>query len=281
MAYEIWHMKYDCTPECLSIRLNILSKLSESACLLLIVVACALSLSCAKAPPQRAEEKPIPPETKTPPDIAAVKSDPNLPAPEPAEVNQAIERVFKGAVTIVTDRTPYYIVGDFNGDHSQDLAVVARPTPGKLLGINDELAPWILVDPIRLAKPASKGAPYPELHSEMTRRRRVVVNDGDTFLAIIHGCQSKGWRDSQATQTYVLKNAAGDKMEPQARKQIVWAGNKERLPRIWGDVIAQSIGERYGFLYYNGAKYDWYDPRGYKPSPPAKIIHGGGATASR
>lgn len=273
-------MKNDCTLECSPTCLNILSKPFESACLLLMAV-CFLSFGCAKSPPPRLEEKPLPPEARSTPDTAEAKAAPTPPAPEPAEVKQAIERVFKGAVTIATERTPYSVVGDFNGDFSQDLAVVARPTPGKLLEINDELAPWILADPVQFARPAPKGAPYPELHAEMARRRRVVMNEGDTLLAIIHGFQSKGWRDTQATQAYVLKNAAGDKMETRARKQIVWAGNEERLPRIWGDVIAQSVGERHGFLYYNGAKYGWYDPRSYKPSPPAKIIHGGGATARR
>ncbi len=205
----------------------------------------------------------------------------NLPAPEPAEVKHAIERLFKGAVDIETDRNPYFIVGDFNGDISQDLAVAVKPAQSKISEINDELAPWILVEPIRIAKPAPKGAPYPEIHAEMARRRRVLVDAGDHLLAVIHGFQSKGWRDSQATQTYVLKDAAGAKMETQARKQIVWAGNEERLPHIWGDVIAQSIDERHGFLYYNGAKYAWYDPRSYNPTPPPRIVHGGKAKAMR
>src|SRR5262249_8637043 len=187
-----------------------------------------LSSSCAKKPPPRVEEKPIPPGTRSTVDTAAVRSAPNLPAAKPAEVEQAIERVFKGAVTIETDRSPYFTVGDFNGDLSQDLAVAVRPTRGKLLTINDELAPWILVDPVWIDKPAPKGAPYPESHAEMARRRRVVVDEGDNLLAVIHGFQSKGWRDSQATQTYVLKDAVGAKMETQARKQIVWTGNKEK-----------------------------------------------------
>src|SRR5262249_53428101 len=161
----------------------------------------------------RVEEKPIPPEiaNRATPTPATAKSAPKLPAPEPAEVKHAIERVFKGAVTIETNRNPYFIASDFNGDFSQDLAVVVKPTPGKLLEITDELAPWILVDPIGFGKPASKVAPYPELHAKMARRR-VFVEESDLLLAIIHGFQSKGWRDSQATQTYVVKNAVGAEM---------------------------------------------------------------------
>jgi hypothetical protein len=280
MAYEIWHMRKNRTSEHSPTRLTILSKPSGFVCLLLIAMACLLSSSCAKTPAPRLEEKPLPPATVPTADAAEVKRAPELLAAKPAEVEQAIERVFKGAVTIETSRTPYFVVGDFNGDFSQDLAVAVRPARSKLLEINDELAPWILVDPVQTSKPAPKGA-YPESHAEKIKRQRVVIDDGDHLLAVIHGFQSKGWRDSQATQTYVLKDAAGAKMEPQAPKQIVWAGNKNKLPRILGDVIAQSINEQNGFLYYNGARYSWYDPRSYKPEAPAKIIHGGGAKAER
>jgi hypothetical protein len=238
----MWHMKNDYTSERLSVRLNILSKTSGLALLLFIAGACALSAGCAKqAPPQRVEP------------------------PEAAEVKHTIERVFKDAVTIETDRNPYFLVGDFNGDSSQDLAVVVRPARDKLMEINDELAPWIIVDPIPLT---IKKTPYTELHAKLMRRQRPVVDEGDTILAIIHGYESKGWRDPQATQTYALKNAVGAKMAPQARKQIVWAGNEDKLPRILGDVIAQSIGEQHGFLYYNGGMYAWYDPRTYRPEAP-------------
>jgi hypothetical protein len=273
MAYEIWHMKNDRTSEHSPTRLTTSSKPSGLVCLFLIVMACLLSPSCAKTPPQRVEEKPLPPATVPTADAAVSRSTPEPPAAKPAEVEQAVERVFKGAVTIETGRNPYFAVGDFNGDFSQDLAVAVRPARSKLLEINDELAPWILVDPVQTAKPALKGA-YPESHAE---KRRVVIDEGDHLLAVIHGFQSKGWRDPQATQTYVLKDAVGAKMEPQAAKQIVWAGNKNKLPRIWGDVIAQSINEQYGFLYYNGARYSWYDPRSFKQEGPVRIIHGRGA----
>src|SRR5262245_47081993 len=274
MAYEIWHMKNDRTSEHSPARLNILNKPSGLVFLFLIVMACLLSSSCSKAktPPPRLEEKPLPPATVSTADTPAVNSAPELPPAKPAEVEQAIERVFKGAVTIETGRTPYFAVGDFNGDLSQDLAVAVRPERSKLIEINDELAPWILVEPVPTAKPVPKGA-YSALHAEMVKRKRVVIDEGDYLLAVIHGFQSKGWRDSQATQTYVLKDAAGFKMEAQAFTQIVWAGNKDKLPRIWGDVIAQAINERYGFIYYNGAKYSWYDPRSYKPEAPRSEEH--------
>ena len=250
-------------------------------CLLFIVGACILSSGCARSTPAVMREKPIPPEPTPTPDTTTARNMPDLPAPEPAEIDRAIERVFKGVVTIETNRNPYFMVGDFNGDLSQDLVVVVKPAPGRLSEINDELANWILVDPVRLAKPVPKGLPYAQLHTEMVRQRPARVDEGDVLLAVIHGFQSKGWRDPQATQTYVLKGAAGDKMGTQARKQIVWAGNEKRLPRIWGDVIAQTVGGQNGFLYYNGAKYAWYDPRTYQPVSPRTMTHGRSSEAMR
>jgi hypothetical protein len=36
------------------------------------------------------------------------------------------------------------------------------------------------------------------------------------------------------------------------------------------------LGSRFkGLIYYDGAKYAWYDTRSYKPAPPAKMVHGG------
>ena len=245
-----------------------------------IAGACILSSNCAKSQPQRVAEKPIPVEATPTPATATAQSAPNLPPPDPTEVKHAIERVFKGAVSILTDRNPYFITGDFNGDSSQDLAVVVKPTPGKILEINDELASWTIVDPFPRPKSASKKVPYPELHAEMISRRRALVSDGDILLAVLHGFESKGWRDSQATQAYMLRGASGGKIETKARKQIVWAGNEDKLPRIWGDVIAQTIGERDGFLYYNGAKYGWYDPHTYKPES-VRMVHGRVSSAMR
>ena len=88
------------------------------------------------------------------------------------------------------------------------------------------------------------------------------------MLAVIHGFESNGWRDAQATQTYVLRDAAGGQLKARERKQVLRAGNEERLPRLRGDVLAQAVGGQSGFLYYDGAMYSWYDARSYTPAPP-------------
>ncbi|MCI0337408.1 MAG: hypothetical protein L0226_07525 [Acidobacteria bacterium] len=252
--------------------LKILRKSFELPCLLLATGACILSLSCAQSP-QAKREPPPPSGPELAPVSATARSRPDLSPPKDGEINNAVLRVFKNAVIVETNRNPYFTVGDFNGDFSQDLAVVVKPSADKLPEINDELANWILVDPVRMARSSRMVTPYSQMHADIVKRQRVHVDEGDVLLAVIHGFESKGWRDPWATQTYVLKGAVGDEMKFQMHKQVVEADKKGKLPRIWGDVIAQTIGGQSGFLYYNGAKYAWYDPLTYKPALPARMAH--------
>ena len=43
-----------------------------------------------------------------------------------------MKRVFKDSALIDTSRKPAFIAGDFNGDLSQDIAIVLKPVPEKL-----------------------------------------------------------------------------------------------------------------------------------------------------
>jgi len=158
-------------------------------------------------------------------------------------------------------------VGDFNGDLSQDLAVVVKPSVTRLTEINDELANWILVEP-RRSRPVRS-------HAEKVQwEPRTRVNDGDILVAIIHGFEFSGWRDERATQTYLLKNAAGSRMSTEAHADMGRVDPKDKRPRIWGDVIAQSIDGQRGFLYFNGARYGWYDPRSSDSNRTTRTVHG-------
>lgn len=240
----------------------------------------------AEAPPPSTattatEEEPPPPadDTQTISDDANARAMRDLPPPAPAEVGNAVERVFKGAAVVEHTRRPYFVVGDFNGDYSQDVAVVVRPAPGRLAEINDELANWILVAPSR--PPPAEGLPYPEAHARALERRRVLAEESDVLLAVIHGHEADGWRDPQATQTYVLRNAAGEKLKTRERRELFKRADRSRLPRLRGDVIAADLAGHSGFLYYNGAKYEWYDPRSYKPPAPTRIVHGGATASTR
>jgi len=228
-------------------------KIERYGLLFLAVVLLFLS-GCAKPQEALIEEAPPPQAGPFPSrtDLPARK----LPPPQPAEVRSKVAGIFKGAVLIDEGRAPYFIAGDFNGDLSQDLIVAVKPAPGRLLEINDELANWILVDP--------QAANY----TQVATRQRVRVEERDALLTVIHGFGSEGWRNREATQTYVVRNSADGPMISQPHNQAVTPANKEKPPRIWGDVIAQTVSGRPGFLYFNGARYAWFDP-----ANPPLLVH--------
>ena len=252
------------------------SRTFTPALTLCIAFTCALSAACGSSTRRQAVAAEATPPAESPaPEANATPVTPEaaealkLAPPDDAEVRGAVERIFKGAVT--TGPAPSFVVGDFNGDDSQDLAVAVNPTPGRLAEINDELANWIIKDPFAPEGAASYGE----------ARRRVLVGETDALLGVIHGHGAGGWRDAQATQTYVLKNAAGSPLKARSLKAALAAADESRRPRLLGDVIDETVGGRAGFLYYNGAQYLWYDPRGYRKPPPARVVHGGAVKAVR
>src|ERR1041384_6486145 len=67
------------------------------------------------------------------------------PAPRLPEVRDAIKRVFKDAAVLDPNYTPNFLMGDFNGDASQDLAVILNPV--NLEEMNQEFPPWLVRAP--------------------------------------------------------------------------------------------------------------------------------------
>lgn len=182
------------------------------------------------------------------------------PGPTLTEVNQALARVFKDAAIVDSKHQPNFFTGDFNGDASPDLAVIVMAAPGKLEDLNQQFPPWILKDPVAAAKP---GAPP----------LRVVANEA--LLAIIHGYGANGWRDPQATQTYLLKNAVGPEAKFQPKAEFLAAGQGKTLPGVAGDLISESLQGKPGYLYYSGIQYSWYDPKTFTGESQARVVHGG------
>ena len=154
-------------------------------------------------------------------------------------------------------------MGDFNGDHSQDLAVVLKPAAGKLSELNQEYPPWMLRDPFNPNLP-------PQLRKDPLR-----VEENDKLLAVIHGYGPKGWRNAEATQTYLLKNAVGTGIKTQTAQRSLAAHGGKKTPDLMGDTIIQILGDQPGFLYYAGASYAWYDPKTYKPGVERRLAHPG------
>jgi len=219
------------------------------------ICACGFLSSCARSQPAIAEAppayQPAPPGPL--PDV------PKLPA-KSNEVQDAVKRVFKGAAVLDTGREPNFIAGDFNGDHSQDLAVVIRPAPGKLAEMNDEFPAWIVKNPFALNRMGT--AP-------------LKIQEDEVLLAVIHGYGPNDWRDPQATQTFLLKNAVGSGIEVRKQKDFLAANSDKKVPHVQGDVIGEVIGGEPGYLYFAGATYAWYDPLTFREEPVGRLVHPG------
>ena len=174
-----------------------------------------------------------------------------VPDPKQSEVQAAVKRVFKDAAVIDTNYNPSFLSGDFNGDGSQDLAVILKPA--KLDEMNQELPPWLVRQP-RAAKVA---------------RAHVPIAKDETFLAVIHGYGANNWRDPEATQTFVLKDVVGQDLKVHSPNEFVSANSGKKLPRPQGDLIGETVGGTAGYLYYAQATYSWYDPKTFDETQTA------------
>lgn len=237
---------------------NVLTRVSVAnslrICSVVLIAICPVLLSCATAEKPKAEAPPSP----------IVQSDQplqvsKLPPPDLNKVQEAVKRVFKDSALIDTSRKPVFVAGDFNGDLSQDIAVVLKPAPEKLSDLNEEFATWILRDPF-----AADESQVPRL--------RVAADDA--LLAVIHGYGANGWHDPQATQTYLLKNAVGSGIEVRQAKDVTLASQGKKLPRLRGDVIGEQLRGTSGYLYYSTKTYSWYDPKTFKGDPEPGVFHG-------
>lgn len=215
--------------------------------LLLSLLPLALASGCASKQQTVAETAPpaYQPTPEAPPSPERLAS---VPAPQMSEVEQAVKRVFKDLAVVHPDYKPGFLAGDFNGDLSQDLAVVLKPVPEKLADINEQHPPWLLRDP---------RAPH-------NPRATLRVEKDEPLLAVIHGYGKNDWRDLEATQTFLLKNVVGSNMRVQNGMEFVKNFRLGKKPRPQGDLIGETLKGSEGYLYYNAATYSWYDPKTYK-----------------
>jgi hypothetical protein len=206
-------------------------------------------------------------QAATPPDVAATPAAQPVaptPAPEaarqqpkPADVRAALERTYKGALAF-DEGAPRAAVGDFNGDGSEDLIVGARPAAGRLGELNDELANWIVYDPLTVRPPDPREFdPHQGVQKLKPREGRPRVEAGDGLLVVVHGYGEGGWRNPSALQTFLLKNVAGSELKTQAPAEAR-AAVRKKTPRLRGEVLHEKLGGEEGFLYWTGAGYGWF-----------------------
>jgi hypothetical protein len=178
---------------------------------------------------------------------------------QPAEAEAKLAHIFQGAVQFDQSQRQNAIVGDFNGDGSEDIAIVVRPAADKLADINSEVANWILEDPHFVAVPD----PDKAIQKLPAPAEPVKVQPTDLLLTIIHGYKETGWRNPDAQQTYLLKNAVGRGLRMESRQEAL-STYKTLAPHLRGDIVDQELSGAHGCLYWTGAKYVWF------PLPKAK-----------
>lgn len=230
----------------------------------LLLASILLMSNCSTPEQERAKQKEAPPN----PDALVLQTQPSpTPAPQSSlspptlpEVQEAVKRIFKESVAIDSEHRSKFTVGDFNGDFSQDLAVVIKPVPDKLPELNEEAPPWILRDPFVVRRPG------------MLPLR---VTGDESLLAVIHGYGAEGWRDPQATQTFLLKNAVGPGVESYSKTAVVNQNRGRKMPQLRGDLIAEVLKGTAGYLYYDDAGYSWFDPKNFKEEPVKRLVHSG------
>jgi len=245
--------------------------------LVALALACALgACSDSKTADEAPAASPTPaaqtasaesPAAANAPTPAATATPEPTPMPEPPqsdEARAAVARVYKGAVA-TDERAVWTIVGDFNGDGSEDLVARVRAAPGRVDELNDDLANWIVSDPQKVQRPdPRKFDPHQGVQKLTPLPERPRVAAADSLLVVIHGFKERGWRSPDASQTYLLRDAAGADLRAQSRRDAKVTTLGQNPPRLIGDVIRQTLNGRQGFLYWNGATYGWFHPENEK-----------------
>ncbi|HSK43444.1 MAG TPA: hypothetical protein VLA83_06100 [Candidatus Binatia bacterium] len=203
-------------------------------------------------------EKPIATATPQPTPAGSSAAPSRLPPPTRAQVKEAFQRVFGESLVAKVDDAgglTTFIVGDFNGDQSEDLAVIAQPAPGKLDDVNNELSNWILQDADKAFLPTPAKSVVVPPHQARPR-----VERGEELLAIIHGVGPQGWRNPEARQAYIVKHAAA-RLEGTAPSISQKAVRAMHLP-VETEIIKEVRNNKKGFLFWTGGVYAWHPSEG-------------------
>jgi len=212
---------------------------------------------CSASNPNARLEKPISSATPLPSPAASTTPAPKLHPPTESDVKAALHRVFGDDFTpsFAGAKGIQFVVGDFNGDQSEDLAVTVRPAAGKLKEVNDELANWIIQDADKaFIPPSGKAVVTPP------KQERPRVESGESVLAIIHGVGPLGWRNPEARQAYIVKHAAAtfEGIAPSISRKALRAMH---LP-VETDIIKEIRNNRKGFVFWTGGVYAWHPSAG-------------------
>jgi hypothetical protein len=207
---------------------------------------------CNSSKKEVAVEKPIAAAKTSRSPAAAATPLPKLPPPARAEVEAAFHRVFGNDLAADFSNQHSFIVGDFNGDESEDIAIIARPARGKLGDINNELANWIIQDADKafIPPPSATGKVTPPA------QKRPQIQADEEVLAIIHGFGPTGWRNPDARQAYLVKHAAATFVgtAPSISQKAI---RTMHLP-VETEIIQEVRNNKKGFVFWTGGLYAWH-----------------------
>src|SRR5262249_40594876 len=122
-----------------------------------LVILCLGAFGCSRSSKDKVEVAPSTQTVAPSPQTVEAKQQQmaKLPPPVLDHVQLAVKRIFNDSVVVDVEQQPNFIAGDFNGDLSQDLAVIIKPVPGKLGELNEEFPKWLLRDPFRPSEPGT------------------------------------------------------------------------------------------------------------------------------
>jgi hypothetical protein len=128
------------------------------------------------------------------------------------------------------------LIGDFNGDGSQDALFVATSRAPVQIG----------TDRFRVLDPSSEYFGYgdPKITSQFASMKPGPAR----YLLIIHGSGSEGWRAKEPKSRFVLINVAFDRLS---------IGHFLKKKKVFDDINLEETGILNAFLYWNGHIYKW------------------------
>lgn len=232
-----------------------MKRIQKQSICCLVALALPFLFGCSGPEPQAAELQPASQSKPSAATAPVEQSAPTKPtehrAPTLEEAREAVARSGQDSFVL---QGRQFVAGDFNGDDSQDIAVVVKPARNMLGRINNEYAIWKLEDPHNVAAP-DLSAPVRRVRYVA---RKVFANDDELLMMIIHGTGEKGWRGKVVNGIYLLKNATGADIRLQTLKESLAASSKKKSTAILkGDVIRQTLDGQSGFLFWTGAQYAW------------------------
>jgi hypothetical protein len=88
----------------------------------------------------------------------------------------------------------------------------------------------------------------------LLKPKTVKAERNDQLLAIIHGVGPQGWRNAEARQSFLLRNAAGINATLQTAAKLREMPLNSNLP-LRGDAISETVNGHRGLIFWTGAKY--------------------------